>query len=81
MNTAMHGVLVMEQRVNVTAIADIVHDLVAGGISRLQDGGWLRQRVVIAGLSRQECAALDALRARLLDGSTVLLRSPFDPWG
>ncbi len=73
MNTAMYDELVMEQRVNVTAMADIVHDLVTGGISRLQDSGWLRERATAAGLDRHEGAALDALRARLLDGGTAFL--------
>lgn len=80
MNTAMYDELMMEQRVNVTAMADIVHDLVIGGISRLQDGGWLRQRAVIAGLSRHERGALEALRTRLLDGGVLLTESPFDHW-
>ncbi len=80
MNTAVYDELMMEQRVNVTAMADIVHDLVTGGVSRLRDGGWLRQRAAIAGLSRHECGALEALRTRLLDGSALLTGSPFDHW-
>jgi hypothetical protein len=80
MNTAMYDALMMEPQVNVTAMADIVHDLVTGGISRLQDGGWLRERATAAELDRHERGALEALRLRLLDGSMELLQSPFTPW-
>jgi len=73
METGMHGELVMEPQVHVAALADIVHDLVAGGLSHLQDGGWLRARATAAGLDRDEGAALEALRARLLDGGATFL--------
>jgi len=80
MNTAMYDELVMEPRLNVTAMADIVHDLVTGGVSRLQDARWLCERTTAVELDRHERGALEALRLRLLDGSTELLRSPFTPW-
>lgn len=81
MDMGMHGELVMEPQVNVVALADIVHDLIAGGFSRLQDGRWLRERAVAVGLDRHERSALEALRARLLDDGAALLRAPLSPWG
>src|SRR3954468_9915115 len=63
MDSAVQGELVLEPRVNLTAMAEIVRDLLAGGVSRPQDGVWLRERAQAAGLDAQEGAALDALRA------------------
>ncbi len=80
MNTAMQGALVMEPQVNVTALADIVHDLVTGGVSRLHDERWLHERAAVAGLDRHERGALEALRARLLDGVALLVESPLSHW-
>jgi len=57
--------------VHVAAMAAIVRDLLAGGRDRVQDGPWLRERMRAAGLDRQECAALETLRARLRTGGTT----------
>lgn len=73
--------MVGESQVNVAALADIVHDLVAGGLSRLQDDGWLDERATAAGLDAHERGALERLRLRLLDGSAVLLRASIGLWG
>jgi len=83
MDMGTHGELAVESRVDVVALAAVVHDLVAGGFSRLQDGRWLRERAVAVGLDRHERGALEALRARLLDDGAALLRAPLplSPWG
>ncbi len=81
MDMATYGELAGESRVDVVALAAIVHDLVGGGFARLQDGRWLRERVAAAGLDRHERGALEALRARLLDDGAALLRAPLSPWG
>jgi hypothetical protein len=81
MSVAMHGELTMEPQVNVTAMAEIVHDLLAGGVSRLQDGVWLRQRARAAGLAAQESAALEALRMHLAAGRALLEAALASPWG
>lgn len=60
---------------NVSAMADIVHDLVAGGLSLLQNAQWLRERAEATGLGLPEYEALEALRARLLEDGTTLLSS------
>jgi hypothetical protein len=81
MNTAMYDELVMEQRVNVTAMADIVHDLVAGAAAYLHDSRRLRERAEAAGLDAHECAALENLRARLCTGGVGLLGTTTSNWG
>jgi hypothetical protein len=62
----------MESLLDVAAMAAIVHDLLAGGLSLLQDAQWLRERAEAAGLGLPEYEALEALRARLLQGGTTL---------
>ncbi len=81
MDMAMYGELAGESQVDVVALAAIVHDLVGGGFSRLQDERWLRERAVAVGLDRHERGALEALRVRLLDDGAALLRAPLSPWG
>ncbi len=73
MNANMPGELVMQPRVNVSALADIVEEMVAGGVSRLQDRQWLCQHATAAGLGQHEQAALETLRARLCVSGAALL--------
>ena len=63
--------LAAEPRVDVLAIAEIVQDLLAGGLSRLRDGSWLRERSEAAGLGRHEYAALQAFGARLSESGAT----------
>lgn len=71
----------MGPQVHVTAMAAIVRELLAGGGAGLPDADRLRARASAAGLDPHECAALGALRARLLDGDPALLRASQDHWG
>ncbi len=73
MKTDICGELVLEPRLNVTAMAVIVQDLVGGGVARLQDGRWLRERAQAADLGQHERAALEALRTRLQARGAALL--------
>ena len=72
MGTGTHGGLAWETRVDVTAMAELVRALVAGGASRLQDAEWLRGRAEAVGLGSHELEALEALRARLRAGRQLL---------
>ena len=81
MGIAGQGELVLEPRVHLTAMAEIVRDLLAGGVARLQDGVWLRERAQAAGLDAQEGAALEALRARLAGGRALLDTALASSWG
>lgn len=73
MTTNMYGTPMMGPQFNVSAMADIIHDLVGGGITHAHDGQWLRERVQVAGLGYHEHAALEALRSRMQIHSTALL--------
>jgi hypothetical protein len=81
MGIAVQGELEMEPRLNLTVMAEIVRDLLAGGVSRLQDGVWLRERAETVGLDAQEGAALEALRVRLASGRALLDTALTSPWG
>ncbi len=70
-NIGTYGELAAEPRVDVLAIAEIVQDLLAGGLSRLQDGSWLRERSEVASLGRHEYAALQAFGARLSESGAT----------
>ena len=72
--------LAPEPRVQVTAMAGIVRDLVVGGRARLRDSMWLRRRVAAAGLSPQEGTALEELRARLRAGGVASLETASFQW-
>jgi len=67
--------------VRVAALAAIVEELLAGGSARLHSAGWLRNHPLWAGLSRQECAALEALRLRLRKGAITELGAGVLQWG
>lgn len=71
----------MAQTVDVRAIADIVHDLLAGGRDRLDDTRWLRDCMAVAGLDREERGALHDLVARLRGDGTLLTRDVSLNWG
>lgn len=69
--------LELDPRVDVVAMAQIVYDLVAGGLARAQararDMDWLRAHANVALLGRHEYESLEALGARLSsvgDGAT-----------
>lgn len=65
--------LVNESKVNVSAMAEIVHDLLAGGFSRTQDRQWLQRRTDEAGLSRYEQEALESRQVWLSEHGTAVL--------
>lgn len=65
----------MGPAINVTAIAEIVHDLLAEGSSAIQNAAWLRERAAAVGLGPHEYTALETLRIRLAAGGTELLRA------
>jgi len=67
--------------VRVAALAAIVEELLAGGAARLHSAGWLRTHPLRAGLSRQECEALEALRLRLCRGAITELGAGVLQWG
>lgn len=75
MDGTTQGLLLREPEVDVAAMATIVQDLIAGGISQVRSARWLRARVRIAGLGPHECAALEALRTRLCEHGATLLGS------
>lgn len=68
----------MAPLIDIAAMAAIVHELVDGGLSRVGDASWLRDRVAAAGLGPVECAALEALRGRLHIGGDALVRITSD---
>jgi hypothetical protein len=63
-----------ELSVNISEMADIVHRLIAGGVSTAWNAQWLRERAEVAGLSGQEYEALESLRVRLSRGGAALLQ-------
>jgi hypothetical protein len=66
--------------VRVAAMAEIVHDLLAGGDDLLHDVTWLRNRAADAGLNAHERGALDDLAARLRVGGSALLQAISVHW-
>ncbi len=74
----------MEPQVHVTALVEIVRDLLAGGPSRWGDGTWLREHAAAAGLDAHERAVLEELRLRLGAGdmlpSDIDLTNPTKIW-
>jgi len=72
METSMDNTLVVGPRINVAAMADIVQALVVGAEPG-RDARWLRERATAADLEEHACAALEALRARLHEGGTVVV--------
>ncbi len=62
----MDGELALDPRVNVVAMAQIVYDLCAGGLVRVQDMDWLRAHANAALLGRHEYEALQALGTQAL---------------
>lgn len=58
-------VLTVESQVNIAAIADIVQDLIQGGLAQLQDNRWLHNHRASGGLTPHEYTALEALGDRL----------------
>jgi len=73
MTANMYGTPMMGPQINVSAMADIIHDLVDGGATHAYDGQWLRERVRTAGLGDHEHAALETLRSHLSTQGTALL--------
>jgi hypothetical protein len=73
--------MTLESQIDLTAMARIVQDLLAGGEERLRDAGWLRRRTAAACLDMHACAALEALRQRLCQRGTPLLdATALTPW-
>lgn len=72
--------LAVEAQVNVKAIATIVRDLVAGGLSQLHDGCWLRDHRAAATLGQHEYAALEALGVRLSAGGAGAIDGTRSIW-
>ncbi len=71
----------LEPQVHVSAMAVIVRELLAGGVTQLPAADRLRERAEAAGLDTHECTALEALRVRLRDGDAALLHTSLDHWG
>lgn len=73
--------MTLEPRIDLTAMARIVRDLLAGGEERLHDAGRLRRHATAAGLGTHACAALEALRQRLCQrGAALLDATAITPW-
>ncbi len=73
--------MTLEPPIDLTAMARIVHDLLAGGEERLRDADWLRRHTAAARLDVHACAALEALRQRLCQPGAVLLdATALTPW-
>jgi len=72
--TGMVGALIMEPRVDVTAMASIVRALI-GDTGPARDVRWLHERTTAAGLGTHASDALEALRAHLYEGGTALSAS------
>jgi len=67
--------LEMGPALDLAAMADIVHGLLAGPPARLTDGHWLRAQSDAAGLGLAASGALEALRVRLSTTGATLLRT------
>ncbi len=65
--------LAAEPRIDIVAMAEIVHDLIAGGLFRAQDGKWLLEHSEAAALGRHAYEALQALGERLSESGTAAL--------
>jgi hypothetical protein len=73
--------MTLEPLIDLTAMARIVRDLLAGGEERLRDAGRLHTHAVAAGLDGHACAALEALRQRLCRrGMALLDATAITPW-
>ena len=77
----MYSEMALDTPVHVSAMADIVRDLLAGDRARLQNDQWLRQRAQDAGLDRHERAALEALRMRISQDDPTLCHATSRQWG
>lgn len=64
--------------VQVAAMAQVVAELLGGGLPRLEDAAWLRERAATAGLATHEYGALESLRVRLQQGGSSLLDAVAD---
>jgi len=73
MDTITYEQLVGDPQIQVGPMAHIVKDLIAGGLPRLRDESWLRERADAACLATHEYEALETLRIRIRDGGTSLL--------
>ena len=69
----MTDTLTLEPQIDLTAMARIVRDLLAGGEERLHDGRWLHARAADDGVGTHACAALEALRQRLCERGAALV--------
>ncbi len=67
------SLMCLDLSVNVNAMADIVQDLMGGGLSLLGNAQWLLERATAVGLETFEYEALESLRVRLLDSGALLL--------
>jgi hypothetical protein len=63
----------VDLELNVAAMASIVHDLLADGVSLLESAQWLLDRATAAKLRASEYEALESLRLRLLSSRATLL--------
>jgi len=78
MGMGMYGEAALEPGAQVSAMAAIVQELLAGDRARLQDDRWLRQRATMDGLGAHAYAALEALRARLCESGATLSSGVWD---
>jgi hypothetical protein len=74
MGALLNDVLVMEPPTNVTALAEIVKDLIMGTPQQQQDKALLRTHPLAACLTEHEYAALEALRVQIYERGMTLLR-------
>lgn len=77
----MYSEMALDTQVHVSAMADIVRDLLAAEPARRWDDAWLRQRAQDAGLDRHECAALEMLRMRISQDDPTLCHATSRQWG
>lgn len=71
---------VAASRPPVGVMAEVIQALLEEGQGRVQDRWWLRERAEAAGLSPDDCGALEALRVRLHDRLSLLAEWPAVSW-
>ncbi len=75
MGMSTYSAATLEPRIQMTAMAAIVQDLLTGERSRREDSLWLRERAHEAGLGLHAYAALETLRVRLGQSGMALSTS------
>ena len=82
MSPELHASVAPTPHVNVTAMAEIVKELLDGNASQQQNAAWLQQRSRAAMLGEHERAALEALRVQMYErGGTMRDEVILGWWG